>query len=149
MSSQSSPIFHGMMAAIGATKYDTENGCIDTWNCIENNLPIKSITTVDMGKRGYDNFYAELATYAVILDSYHNTLTKMNNGKDPDDVYDGCFSMEVSQAFGEWFAKYIQEHVAAPDSSVAFTALQEIVDEYTSHPAVNIIINPDQLPPTK
>lgn len=140
MSTMSSPIFHGMMAAVGAAKYDTENGCIDAWNGWCNGIPIEPF---DLTERGYDNFYLELSKYSEKLASYYNNIFKLNNGQGPDDLYDGCFSLEVSQKFGEWFAQFVKEHGCAPEATVAEVALHEIFDEYMSHPAVTFQIKPD------
>lgn len=143
MLSLSSPIFHAMQAALGAAKHDIENGCIDKWNGWNDGIPIENF---DLETRGYDNFYLELSKYAENLAMYYDSLMKINNGQDPDDLYDGVFSLAVSVAFGEWFALYVIEHSEAPKEPVALHAMQEIVDEYMSHPAVTIKLNPVTLP---
>ena len=147
MSAITTPIFHAMMMAIGATKYDTENGCIDVWNCLTDGKPNAKYDTSNVIKtRGYDNFYVELGKYANKLADYYNNIIKLSDGKNPDDLYDGCFSIEVSQKFGEWFAQFVQEHGCAPEKSDVEVAILEIMDEYMSHPATIISINPEAFP---
>ena len=147
MSSIITPVFHAMMIAIGAAKYDTENGCIDAWNCLTDGKPNATYNATDIiNTRGYDNFYVELGKYADKLAAYYNNIVKLHDVKSPEDLYDGCFSLDVSQKFGEWFAQFVQEHSCAPEKTVAEVAMQEIMDEYMSHPAVIITLNPDAFP---
>jgi hypothetical protein len=136
MKSSPSPVFHAMMAAIGASKYDVDNGCIDVWNGNVDSIPNNNFTNLNMEERGFDNFYIELSKYADELSEHYKKLTALN-GDEPDECYDGLFSIEVSTEFGEWFAKYVQEYGCAPEKTVALAALQELVDKYVKGPDLN------------
>lgn len=133
MTVSSSAVFHGMQAAIGANKYDTDNGCIDAWNLCWSPAIVVTDTSaqVDEKERGYDNFYVELSKYAEKLEAHHKTLVDLHEGKDPDESYDNLFSLDVSVAFGEWFGQYVQIYADAPNEVTAVAAMQELVDKFT------------------
>ena len=142
----SSPVFHGMQAALGTVKHDGPNGCIDAWNCLLDNQPPESFTGIDLYSRGYENFYVELGKYAERLASYYTNLTTTNNGKTPEECYDGLFAIEVSFEFGSWFAVFVKKHFRAPDEAIAFNAIDELVEKYMASPAVVIQLNQDTFP---